>query len=142
MGEKQIESMNNEVEAVNRRCQRAEDGLMLIEDPSATTTATRLTLTSSRGDNDDDGESDEPIGLMEMHSRVAEAEDALNAEIIRRKKSEIRVSRIQAEIEASAPVFIRQRREYEMGVHKQNELQTRMEDALDEAGAARNESSV
>jgi len=140
--EKQLESMNNEVEAVNRRCQRAEDGLMLIEDPSATTTATRLTLPSSRGDDDDNGEGDEPIGLMEMHSRVAEAEDALNAEIIRRKKSEIRVSRIQAEIEASAPVFIRQRREYEMGVHKQNELQTRMEDALDEAGAARNESSV
>jgi len=139
--EKQLESMNNEVEAVNRRCQRAEDGLMLIEGPSATTTATRLTLPSIRGD-DDDSEGDEPIGLMEMHNRVAEAEDALNAEIIRRKKSEIRVSRIQAEIEASAPVFVRQRREYEMGVHKQNELQTRMEDALDEAGAARNESSV
>jgi nucleoprotein TPR len=136
--EKQIESIKEDVEAVNRRCKRAEDGLMLIEGPPATTA--RLALSPSRGSSDDEGE--EPIGLMEMHNRVAQAEDALNAEIIRRKKAEIRVARIEAEIQASAPVFIRQRKEYEMAVHNQKELQTRMEEALDEAAAFHNESSV
>ena len=133
-----IESMKIEVEAANNRCRRAEDGLLLIEGP-VTTKVPRKALPPSQGNND---ENDEPLNLTDLYGRVAQAEDALNAETIRRKKAEIRVARIEAEIEANAPLFVRQRKEYEMAMQNQKEYQTRVEEALDEAAASRNESNM
>ena len=133
-----IESMKREVEASNNRCRRAEDGLLLIENP-VTTKVPRKALPPSQGNND---ENDEPLNLTDLYGRVAQAEDALNSETIRRKKAEIRVARIEAEIEANAPLFVRQRKEYEMAMQNQKEFQTRVEEALDEAAASRNESNM
>ena len=144
----QVQSMQEQIDNANRRCKRAEDGLLLIEGPPATSSgSTRVPLAlppstnrAGSGASNDDGE--EPIGLMALHQRVAEAEDALNAEIVRRKKAEIHVCRIEADIKATAPALVRQRKEYEMGVHKQKELQQRMDNALDEASEARTESRM
>ena len=133
--ENKLVSMQKEVEDANIRCKRAEDGLLLIEGPTATTTTPRKALTSG-------GENDEPVGLTELYGRVAQAEDALNAEVIRRKKAEIRVARIEAEIEAEAPRLVRQRKEYELAMQNQKDLQARVEEAMDEAATSRNESNM
>jgi len=131
-----LESMQNELEAANKRCKRAEDGLLLIESPAATKALPRLALPSSQRDND---ENQEPLSVTDLYGRVAQAEDARDAEIIRRKKAEIKVAQIEAEIADKAPILVRQRKEYEQAMELAKTLQNRVEDALDEAAASRNE---
>eukprot|EP00536_Pseudo-nitzschia_multiseries_P001286 jgi/Psemu1/180661/e_gw1.16.84.1 len=112
---------------------------MLIEDaPETAAVAVRAALPRlTNGES-----SDEPLNMTELYGRVARAEDALHAETIRRKKAEIRVTRIEEEIEANAPFLVRQRKEYELALQRQKELQSRLDNALDEASAIRNESDM
>ena len=137
--ENKLETMRKEVENANNRCKRAEDGLLLIKSPAAAEAPERLALPPIRGYND---ENDEKLSLTDLYGRIAQAEDALNAETIRRKKAEIRVARIEAEIEANAPLLVRQRKEYELAMQTQQDMQSRVEDAQDEAAASRQESNI
>jgi len=137
--ENKLETMRKDVENANERCKRAEDGLLLIEGPSAAEAPARLALPPIRRNSD---ENDEQPTLTDLYGRVAQAEDALNTETIRRKKAEIRVARIEAEIEANAPLLIRQRKEYELAIQTQRDMQSRVEDAQDEAAASRQESNI
>jgi chromosome segregation ATPase len=133
--QRQLVELKEQVSEANRRCKQAEDGLLLTSIP-ARGTPRRKPLAIK--DKDEEGD-DEPLNLTEIYGRLAEAQDDLHSETLRRKKGEIRVSRIEAEIEASAPLLIRQRQEYELAMERQEEYKNRFEGSLAESQAARAE---
>lgn len=129
---RQLADLSGKLEDANRRCKKAEDGLLLTDASSRRMLPTQpLALTNSTGADD------EPLNLTDLYGRVAEAEDALAVETLRRKKAEIRVARIEADIQAKAPELIRQRRQYEMAMERQEEYKNRLEAALEESQEAR-----
>ena len=135
--QRQVADLKEEVEEANRRCKKAEDGLLLTSAPSRRFTPRKQLAIKDKAE----GEDDEPMNLTEIYARLAEAQDELNSETLRRKKAEIRVSRIEAEIEANAPLLVRQRQEYEMAMERQQDYKKRLQEALAESQAARGETS-
>ncbi len=132
--ENRLVAVQKELEDANNRCKQAEDGLLAIEGPTATTGSPMKALAPST--------TDENVSLTELYRRIAQAEDARDAEILLRRKAEIRSTRLVAEIEANAPILLRQRKEYELGIKEKKDLQARLDDAIDEASACRNESNM
>ena len=130
--ENRLVLVQKDLEEANNRCKQAEDGLLAIEGPAATPTYKALPPSVN----------DENVSLTELYGRIAQAEDARDAEIILRKKAQIRAARLVADVESNAPIFLRQRKEYEFAIKNQKELQSRVEDAMDEAHACRNESNM
>ena len=134
--QQQLAEMKEQLAAAQRRCEQAENGLLLTNTPARGATPRKpLAIKDKTERGDDDG----PMNLTELYGRVAEAEDEKNSETLRRKKAEIRLSRIEAEIEASAPVLIRQRQEYEMAMERLEEYKNRLDAALAESQATRAE---
>eukprot|EP00980_Cylindrotheca_fusiformis_P003330 scaffold746_cov123-Cylindrotheca_fusiformis.AAC.18 len=133
---KQLAEYSRKLEEANLRCKKAEDGLLLMDSSSQPRPAHRPLAIANRPTVDD-----EPLNLTDLYGRVAEAEDALAAETLRRKKAEIRVARIEADIQARAPELIRQRREYEMAMERQEEYKNRLQAALEESQESRSQYS-
>eukprot|EP00531_Pseudo-nitzschia_arenysensis_P008972 CAMPEP_0116139686 /NCGR_PEP_ID=MMETSP0329-20121206/13444_1 /TAXON_ID=697910 /ORGANISM="Pseudo-nitzschia arenysensis, Strain B593" /LENGTH=1924 /DNA_ID=CAMNT_0003634745 /DNA_START=165 /DNA_END=5939 /DNA_ORIENTATION=+ len=131
--ENRLVAVQKELENANSRRKQAEDGLLAIEGPPATTGSPLTALPPSTND--------ENVSLTELYGRIAQAEDARDAEVILRKKAEIRFARLVAEVEANAPIILRKQKEYEFANKNIKDLQTRAEEAMDEAMACRNESN-
>ncbi|KAG7373149.1 TPR/MLP1/MLP2-like protein [Nitzschia inconspicua] len=136
--QKKIADMQEQINEANRRCKKAEDGLLRIEAPP---TLRALPSTAMKRMTDEDGD-EEPLNLTDLYNRLAEAEDALTAEVTRRTKVEIKFARLEAEIEASAPIFQQQKQECELARERQEEYMKRTENALNDAAAARSEVSM
>lgn len=136
--EQQIAELRAKLNDMDRRRQDAEDSVM------NTSVSRRISAPGGRllaiGDgNEDSGDHDGPLNLTDLYSRLATAEDALASETLRRKKSQILLERVQAEISANAPILVRQRQEYEDAVDREVEYRKRLGDAMDEAKSAREE---
>lgn len=143
--QQQVANLQEELRLTQRRLKDAEDGLLLANTPSrrggsagGTARATLAIRDRAEPATTDD---EEPLNLTELYVRLAETEDALAAERLRRKKTQILLERIKAEIEASAPNYIRQRKEFEKAIERQQEYKKRLTAALDEAKAARQETN-
>lgn len=142
--QRQVADLQAELAKANRRLKDAEDGLLLTNTPSrrrmaggeSDGTPSRSLAMRAVGEATDD----EPLNLTDLYGRLAETEDALAAETLRRKKTEILLERIKTDIEASAPTYIRQRQEFEDALERQEEYKKRLDAAFDEARAAREES--
>lgn len=130
----QMADLTGKLEDANRRCKKAEDGVLLTDASSRPKPPRQPLAITNRA-----GVDDEPLNLTDLYGRVAEAEDALAAETLRRRKAEIRVARIEADIQARAPELIRQRRDYEMAIERQEEYKNRLQAALEEAQDARSQ---
>ena len=138
----QLVALKEQVEDANRRCKQAEDGILATNVPRLSNTPHRpFAISDKPAAAAGAGENEEPLNLTELYSRLAEAEDQLAAETLRRKKAEIQVARIMADIEAKAPELIRQRKEFEMAIESQEEYKKRLYAALEEAQSSRAESS-
>lgn len=138
----QLEALKEQVEDANRRCKQAEDGILATNVPRLSNTPHRpFAISDKPAAAAGAVENEEPLNLTELYSRLAEAEDQLAAETLRRKKAEIQVARIMADIEAKAPELIRQRKEFEMAIENQEEYKKRLYAALEEAQSSRAESS-
>lgn len=139
--ESTIEELNKQVGDAKRRRLELEDSFLASPTPAGisttttptTTTTTPLALTAGEDD-------EEPIGLTDMAARLAEAKSQVVVERTKRRKAEIRIERIQAEIQAKVPVMNRQRQEYEFAMKRQEEYQNRLDHALEEATECRGES--
>jgi nucleoprotein TPR len=141
--QQQAAELQSELAKANRRLKDAEDGLLLTNTPSSRRSITAggtpgrsLAIQAQAVRTTDD----EPLNLTDLYGRLAETEDALASETLRRKKTEILLERIKADIEASAPTYIRQRHEFEDALERQEEYRKRLDAALDEARATREES--
>ncbi len=137
--QQQVADLEEELRQVNRRLKDAEDGLLLTNTPSRRGIGTPSRPLAIRDRAEASGMDDEPLNLTALYGRLAETEDALAAETLRRKKTQILLERIKADIEASAPNYIRQRREFEEALERQQEYKKRLNAALDEAKSAREE---
>lgn len=134
----QLDQLKKEREDANRRRVVAEDGLLLTNVPASRRRTPPRPALRDRAEATGD---DEPINLTDLYTRVAETEDQLQAESIRRKRAEILLSRTKAEIEATAPTLVMQRQEYELALERSEEYKKRVDGALQEAQASRNETS-
>jgi nucleoprotein TPR len=133
----QLANLGKKLDDANHRCKQAEDGLLLTNAPSY-----KAIVRQPLAIQDEPAtERDEPLNLTDLYGRVTQTEDNLAAETLRRKKAEIRVARIEADIQAKAPELIRQRKEYEMVIERQEEYKKRLQNALEEAQSSRSESS-
>lgn len=82
---------------------------------------------------------DEPIGLTDLYVRLNQTEDELQKERSEGKKLKLYMQRVEAEISAKTPVMMRQRKEYEETLERQEEMQNRLRDSLQEAKLYREE---
>jgi nucleoprotein TPR len=131
--ESQVQELTQQLEEAKRRLGEAED--RFLAQPETTGTTNPLAITVGTGENDD-----EPISLTDLSTRLQEAQSQLTAEQNRRKKAEIRFKRVMADIEARAPTLMRQRQVYDLAMERQEELQRRLNDALEEVTVYRAES--
>lgn len=137
--QQKIAQMQEQINEANRRCKKAEDGLLRIETPSIV----RALPPSDTGRMiGEEVSGEEPLNLTDLYKRLAETEDALNAEVTRRTKVEIKFARLEAEIEANAPIFQQQRQECELARERQVEYMKRTENALNDAAAARSDAAM
>ena len=152
----QLEELQTQLKEEERRRVEVEDGFLLTNDtpnsPSRVGVRTRSSragrspyMLRNRGENEDEDnngdEDDEPMNLTELHSRLADAQDDLQAERTKRKRAEIQIRRIEAEIQDNASSLKRQRQEYEVALERQEEYKKRLDAALQESQVARNEAS-
>jgi nucleoprotein TPR len=135
--QQKIAELQERINNANRRVKLAEDGILAIEGPAGTSGRLALPSTGAAAD-----ENNEPMSLTDLYSKLADAEDALSAEVLRRKQAEIRFARLQGEIEAAAPKLIEQRKKYEMALKREEEFKQRTENALDDAAVARKEADM
>jgi nucleoprotein TPR len=131
-----LEELKKQLEESDRRRVVAEDGLLLTNVP-----ASRRRTPARPALRDRAEATDEPLNLTDLYTRLAETEDQLQTEFTRRKRAEILLDRTKAEIEAAAPTLVRQRQEYELALERSEEYKKRMNGALQEAQAYRNETS-
>jgi hypothetical protein len=133
--QKHIGEMKEQLAAAARRCKQAEEGLLLTDVPTRKSSSQKpLTITEK-------GEEEEPFNLTDLHSRLAQTQDDLAAETLKRRKAEIQLSRIAAEIEANAPVLVRQRQEYEIAMERQQDYRRDLDESRAEAQSAREEAN-
>jgi nucleoprotein TPR len=137
--QQKIAEMQDRINESNHRCKKAEDELLRIQSPSV---LRALPLPIAGRITGEEGTDEEPLNLTDLYNRLAQTEDELNAEVTRRTKVEIRFSRLEAEIEASAPIFQQQRHECEAARGRVEEYKKRAENALNDAAAARNEARM
>lgn len=123
---KQLADANAKLERANRRCEQAENSL-LLDDASSSAIAKEVK----------DSGTMENLSLTDLYSRIATAEDRAHQESLLRKQAEIRVARIEADIRAKAPELLRQRKQYEAAIERQFEYKDRLQGALEEAEEAR-----
>ena len=90
-----------------------------------------LTLPSS--------ETAEQLSLTDMYTKLADTEDELHATQEDKKRLELILKRIQMDIESKAPLLRQQRKEYEISVGQNQDLKTRLKNALQESDAAKDE---
>jgi len=152
--QQQVVGLEDQLASTQLRLKEAEDGLLLIKSPRALTAGTNrrppLALRNDANNDKDDGhqggygegenhEGSPPFPLTEAYIRLAEVEDQLSAEHLRRKKAEITLQRIEAEMVAAAPQLLRQRQEYEDAMERESTFRQRLDAALDEAQISREE---
>ncbi|CAJ1951390.1 unnamed protein product [Cylindrotheca closterium] len=123
---KQLTDSKGQLEQARRRCEQAENSLLLGD--AASSTKKRKAI---------DKNTVEHLSLTDLYSRIASTEDELRKESLLRKQAEIRVTRIEADIRAKAPELLRQRKEYEVAVERQLEYKNRLQSALEEAEESR-----
>ena len=129
--ETQLEDLTQQVREANRRRLEVEDRFLALPSGRGGTT-NPLAITAG-------GEEDGPISLTDLSARLAQAQSDLVAERTKRKKVELRFERIQADIEAKAPILIRQRQEYEAAMKRQDDYQQRLDDQVNEVMVQRSE---
>ena len=87
------------------------------------------------------GDNDEPMGLTDLYARLNETEDELIKTRAECEKHRSYVQRVEAEIAAKTPQMLRQRKEYEMALERQEEMHSRLRDALQETKRFRDEAT-
>ena len=132
--QKRIGDLTEQLEAAQKRYKQAEEGILLTDVPVRTSTPLKL-LTNT-------GDDSEPVSLTDLHTRLAQVQDALNNETLKRRKAEILYQRVFAEIEANAPMLARQRQEYELAMQQKEDYRTRLEESFAERQSARDETSA
>lgn len=85
------------------------------------------------------GDNEEPMGLTDLYARLNETEDELIKTRAECEKHKSYVQRVEAEIAAKTPQMLRQRKEYEMALERQEEMHSRLRDALQETKRFRDE---
>ena len=142
-----------EIERLKRRVKEAQDSKKNIEDellrsPVPSRRRRRRTggtpSPASLADNME-GESinlsqedaDEPMSLTDLYQRLSETEDELSAERTERRRVELFLERIHLDIEQKTPMMRQRHWEYTAAISAQEELRTRLDDALAEAEAAK-----
>ena len=142
--EKEIQEMQRKMEDVIVEKTKLEDMLMssgsylAIGDGSADQQLTLLKddKNSSSQLGDDSGE---PVSIIKLYDKLAEKDDELRREKAERRKCELYMDRIQQDIERVAPQQRQQKREYELAMSQKQQMQSRMQEALQEAEMARDE---
>jgi nucleoprotein TPR len=129
-----VDQLKKQLEDADRRRVVAEDGLLLTNVPASRPRPALRDRAEATGD-------DEPLNLTDLYTRLAETQDQLQTEFTRRKRAEILLNRTKKEIESTAPILVRQRQEYELALERSEEYKKRVDGALQEAQASRNETS-
>lgn len=127
----QIENLSQQLGEAKRRRTEMEDKFLALPTGIGRDTAPAA-ITHG-------GEEEELLSLTELSTRLAQARHELVLEQTRRRKIELRFERVHADIEAKAPVLIRQRQEYELAMKRQEEYQQRLNDAMEETALYRSE---
>lgn len=130
---RQLEALQEQLAEANKRRERAEEGLLLTNAPSARYSQKPLAIR--------EGGENESFNLTDLHSKIAEAEDKAAAEKLRRKKAEIMFNRLRTEINAKAPQIRQQAVELDMAVERLEDYKSRLQVARSDAESARAESS-
>lgn len=139
-----LQELEEQLLNANRLQQEAEDGLLMASSGTVGQANTRL-LMNAETDADttaittNGNEDQEPLGLTELYGRLARTEDDLRKERTERRRLELYQQKIMADIQAKAPIFLRQRQEYETALQKEEQSRFRLEDALEEIGVSRTE---
>eukprot|EP00978_Attheya_sp_CCMP212_P023941 scaffold74307_cov51-Attheya_sp.AAC.10 len=129
---KQMDMLKAQLEEAQNKRRDAEEGL-LLSSPSR-----RRALAASRSVTAMD-EEEEPMSLTDLYQRLSETEDDLHSERTERKRYELYLKKIQADIAAKTPVLAKQRKQYELLVKRDAESRARLDEALQESQYARKE---
>ena len=130
--ESQLTDLTQQLGEAKRRRIEVEDKFLALP---TSTTGSSATLAITDGTEHED----EPVSLTDLSMRLAQTRNELTAEQMRRRKAELRFERVHADIEAKAPILIRQRQEYEIAMRRQEEYQRRLDDAFEESTHFRGE---
>ena len=87
------------------------------------------------------GDSDEPMGLTDLYARLNQTEDELFVARAECEKQTRIAQNIMAEVSAKTPGILRQRKEYEIALERQEEMHNRLRDAMQETKMYREEAS-
>ena len=125
--QKEISALKKKLDDANRARDEAEDGLLGSPHKRSSRQLT-------------EAENDEPMSLTDLYAKLNATEDELNAERIKRKKAELIYQRVHADIAAKTPLLQRQRQEHERAMEQLDEVQGRLQEALQELYAVRKDS--
>mmetsp|Transcript_18894 Transcript_18894/g.27951 ORF Transcript_18894/g.27951 Transcript_18894/m.27951 type:complete len:1878 (-) Transcript_18894:926-6559(-) len=79
------------------------------------------------------------MGLTDVYAKLNQTEDELNKEKSERQKLVLYIKQVEADISAKTPILQRQKKEYEEALQRQEEMQIRLRDSLNEAKNCRDE---
>lgn len=124
---RQIELLKSQLDDAIRRRNEAEDGFMASPRPRLGASNHPMLMQDS----------DEPLGLTDLYERLAQTEDALQEKTTECKRMSLILQKIEADVEAKTPLFMRQRVECEMAKEQAEESRSRLEAALAELTSVR-----
>jgi TPR/MLP1/MLP2-like protein. len=131
--EKQMKEYQQQLEAVNLEKIELEDKFM-----SHNSNRGIITL----GESDEatlaltDGE---PMTLTALYGNLADAQDEVRKERAERKRLELYLERVHRDIEREAPRQRQERKEYDLAMAQNQDLHSRLNEALEESNSARRE---
>jgi nucleoprotein TPR len=136
---KVVEDLKQRLEDANRRRTQAEDGLLMIQTPASPRQGRQSLPAITAGGDASMETDDEPLNLTDMYTRWQEAEDHLKLEKTKRMQKDLLVERIRLEMEAKAPLLLRQKAEFEAALEQKEEYESRWKAALSETKSCRDE---
>jgi chromosome segregation ATPase len=133
----QIKELEAKLQEANRLRHEAED--CLIVSPAKASRRTLAAITAGGEETHGDEEEELPLNLTDAYTLLRKTEQELREERKNHKLAQLRLRRIEEDVKAKMPHYIRQRQEYETAVARDHESRQRLKQALADVASYRTE---